>query len=124
MALIFQLGPASATAVTLLPEWDFTAPKKQLKSETRTQTGRLFRHLWANYESYKVPLEYVPASVANVVNSWWATQTNLILFITSSTATEVHSVQIMNDNAPLAKFHEPYDDYYDGVIELESVGGV
>ena len=116
----FELGITSATVATLYPEWDYKGGKKQIRSEHRTRAGRLYLYNWGDYEAYKFKVDWVPASDAALVNSWWEANSELLLFITSSTATEVHSVMLMNDETPLLQFTKPYDNYYKGKIELES----
>ena len=64
-------------------------------------------------------MEFVPSSEAGIINEWWDDGEKLILFITSGSATEVHSVQIANGDKPFSKFSKPYDNLYKGVIELE-----
>ena len=53
-----------------------------------------------------------------VVNSWWESNTELLFMKVGGT--QVYSVRIENNNAPIRKFVEPYDDLYEGKIELET----
>lgn len=117
----FELGITSADAVTLYPEFNYAGGKKEIRSDHRTKSGRAYIYVWGDYERFKFDLEFVPASDAALLNSWWEDKTELLFFITSDSTTEVHSVMIMNDETPLRSFNKPYDDYYRGkAILLES----
>jgi hypothetical protein len=121
MSLVFELGPTSATAVTITPTPEYGAPKQQVRSQTRTRNGRLFVHKFGSFERFNIPLEFVPASVQTLVASWWDTNTNLLLFITSDSVTEIHSVMLLNQEQPLNTFQNPYTDLYQGSLILEGV---
>jgi hypothetical protein len=117
----FELGISSSDAITLFPEFSYEGGKKQIRSDHRTKSGRMYRYTWGDYDRFKFDLEWVAGTDASVVNSWWESDTELLFFITSSTATEVHSVMIMNNESPLRSFNKPYDDYYRGkAILLET----
>jgi len=119
MSTTFELGPTSATAVTLYPEWDYWNGEKQVRTEKRAKSGRLRVYKWYDYERIDFGLNWVPASDAAVVNSWWDSNTELLWFVTSDSTTEVHSVMILNEETPLAAYNKPYNNYYKGKIELE-----
>lgn len=119
MSTTFELGPTSATAVTLYPEWDYWQGEKQMRTETRAKSGRLRLYKWYDYDRIDFGLNWVPASDAALVNSWWDSNTELLFFVTSDSITEVHSVMLMNDDTPLAAYNKPYNNYFTGRIELE-----
>lgn len=119
MALIFKLGISSVDAITIRPEYSASFGEKQIRSEVLTQRGRRYVYKWGDYEEIKLPVDYVSGTNASVINSWWDTNTELLFFITSDTATEVHSVFITNKSRPLAKYVKPYDTYLKGTIQLE-----
>lgn len=120
MSLVFELGISSATTVTLNPEYDYAAPSTQLRSETRTRTGKRYEYKWGSYDKFKMSVQFVTASDASLVNSWWDARSELLLFITSDSTTEVHSVMLMNDDKPFSQFQKPYVNLYRGKIELET----
>ena len=120
MSLIFELGINSADAVTLYPNYDYEAPEIKIKDKHRTASGRLFSYKWGSFQRFRFSTEYVPASVAALVNSWWSSEAQLLFFITSESATEVHSVMLVGDDQPLAEFSKPYIDKYRGRIVLET----
>ena len=119
MSTTYELGISSADAVTLYPEWDYSKGEKQVRTETRAKSGRLRVYKWYDYEKISFQNNWVPASDAALVNSWWDSNTKLLLLITSDSVTEVHSVMIMNDETPLAAYNKPYIEYFKGKIELE-----
>ena len=116
----YQLGISSADAVTLYPEWDYFNGETQIRNEHRSKSGRLRLYKWGDYRKIKFSLNWLPASDAALVNSWWDTNTELLFFVNSSTATEVHSVMLLNKESPLGSYNEPYNDYYKGKLELET----
>jgi hypothetical protein len=120
MALTFELGINSATAIQLYPEYDFKDATKIIESKHRTPTGRQYNYKWGNYERFEFSLNYVAEANASVVNSWWDSRTELLFFITSDTNTDVYSVMIMNKDNPLLGFNKPYDVYRKGKLILES----
>lgn len=116
----YELGTSSSTAIQIYPTFDLEIMKKQIRSERRAPTGKMRRYIWGDYWTTKVPVQFMPGSEATVINSWFDVGANLLFFITSDTATEIHSVFITNDSSPLFKHTMPYDEYYEGEIELET----
>lgn len=120
MSLVYELGTSSNTAIVLRPEYS-SKPKnrKQTRSDLRARTGVHYKYIWATYDKILLNLNYVPASDAAIVNSWWESGSDLLLFITSDSITEVRSVQVMNKEIPFSQFTKPYDNLMKGKIELE-----
>jgi hypothetical protein len=106
--------------VQLYPEWDYSLGERQIRSEHRSRSGRMWVYKWSDYTKINFKLNWVPASNAALVNSWWHDNAELLWFVTSDSTTEVHSVYIINDERPLAAYNKPYVDYYKGAIELET----
>lgn len=119
MALTFELGISSSDAVTLYPEYNYKGGEVQLRTEHRTKSGKMYLYKWGEYRKIQFNVNYLPASDASLVNSWWDTNTELLFFITSDTATEVHSVVLMNKDTPFQQFNKPYADKYKGKVLLE-----
>jgi len=119
MALTFQLGISSVDAITILPGYSSKFSEKQLRSEIRTQNGRAYIYKWGDYYQAKLKVDFISGANASIINSWWDTNTELLFFINSSTATEVHSVFIANKIKPLDTYIKPYDNYLKGAITLE-----
>jgi len=119
MSTTYELGISSADAVTLYPEWDYSKGERQVRTEHRSKSGKLKLYKWYDYEKIYFQNNWMTASNAALVNSWWDSNTELLFLITSSTVTEVHSVMIMNDETPMASYNKPYNDHFKGKIELE-----
>ena len=115
----FELGISSSDAVTLYPEWNYESGKIKIQAEHRTTTGALYQYKFSDYKRFDFSVNWIDSSVAALVNSWWDTNTDLLFFVTSGSATEVHSVHLMGTDTPLRKFDKPYDNYYKGKIHLE-----
>lgn len=84
MSLSFELGISSDTAIVLRPEYS-SKPKnrKQTRSDLRARNGALYKYIWSTYDKIKFNLEFVPSSDATIVNSWWESGTDLLLFVNS-----------------------------------------
>lgn len=119
MSIIFKLGINSNTAVTIRPDFDYELGKKQIRNDHRTRGGHLYMYKWSDYIKIKFKTEFVPATDAAVINSWFDTNTDLLWFVTSGGVTDVYSVVIVNDDTPLKAHTAPYAEYYSGKIELE-----
>ena len=120
MSLIYELGISSVDAVTLRPEYSSKPEnRKQTRSDLRARSGAFYKYIWATYDKILLNLNFVPASDASIVNSWWESGSDLLLFITSDSITEVRSVQVMNKEIPFSQFVKPYDNLMKGKIELE-----
>jgi len=115
----FELGISSANAVTFYPEWDYKAGKIQIRNEHRTRAGKLTLYKWSDYKTFEFEVNWVTASDASHVNSWFDTNTELLFLITSSGVTAVHSVMLVGKETPLAQYNKPYENYYKGSILLE-----
>lgn len=119
MSTTYELGISSADAVTLYPEWDYFKGERQVRTEHRSKSGKLKLYKWYDFEKISFQNNWVTASNAALVNSWWDSNTELLFLITSDSTTEVHSVMIMNDETPMAAYNKPYNDHFKGKIELE-----
>jgi len=119
-SLVVKLGPTSQQAITLNLKYNSTFSKYQMRADHRTLSGKLYVYLWSNYIKHKINVTYMQTSQAAIVNSWWQTNTELLLFITSDSNTEVQSVVLLNKEFPMTKFVKPYNTYMEGKLELES----
>lgn len=114
----YLLFPSSGNHVTLEPEWDFDRNDKKIEDVHRTRAGREYRYKWSSYRVFKFGNTFVTSGVAAVVNSWWDSNTNLLFM--KSGDTQVFSVRLVNKDLPFGRFQKPYDDLYQGNIELET----
>ena len=107
----------SANSVELMPEWDYEDGELAIRDDARSKTGRRFSYQWGTYGRFKVALKNVSSGSASIINSWWENNVDLLLLDAES---KVHSVHIMGNKTPLAKYVKPYDDEYMGAIILET----
>lgn len=115
----FELGTSSADAIQFYPEYDFAGDTEKIEDQIRTASGRLYAYVWGSYRKFEFNAEFVPAADAAVVNSWWESNTELLFFITSDTATEVNSVMLRGSKRPFRQYNQPYDNLMKGKILLE-----
>lgn len=121
MATSFTLGISSADAITIYEEKDISIGEEMGRVTTRTAEGHLHDLINGLYKQHTLSVEFFPASWTAIVNSWWGTQAPLLFFVTSGSggATDVHSVMIMGNNAPLNQMMSPNEDFFKGKITLE-----
>lgn len=119
MSTTYELGITSATAITLYPEYDLKIEEKQIRNEHRSKSGKLRVYKWGDYNRINFNVNWLAAADAAIVNSWWDSNTELLFFVTSDTATQVYSVMILNKETPMNQFNAPYREYYKGKILLE-----
>jgi len=116
----YALGPTWPLAVSLYPEYDLWIGKRQRRTDTRAKFGNLRTYKWYEQDKIEFSLNWLCASYASLINSWWDTNTKLQFYITSNNGpAEVHSLMLMNENEPLVAHNKPYIEYYRGEIRLE-----
>lgn len=120
MAYTFLLGPTSATAIQLGPEYTYADMYEKIQSSHRTKSGKAYVYKWGNYQRFSIPITNIPVSSASIINSWWETNTELLFFVTSDSGVRVNSVLISNKTVPFSQFAMPYDDEMNGSILLET----
>lgn len=108
----------STSSVSLYPNWDYEKADKKIENVHYTRSGRKYSYKWALTTKVKFTVENVTSSTMAMVNTWWASNQNL-LFMRQDT-TDIFSCQLSNKKTPIGKFVEPYMDEYLGTIELES----
>lgn len=116
--MAYALFVDSANSIEIAPERSMSRTDKPIDVAGKTWAGVLMRTRYGTRSSYKVPVEYVPASVAALVNSWW--EGGQALLFMEVGASEVYSVMITNKDQPITDPNTPYDDQFKGVLELET----
>lgn len=86
--LIFKLGISSVDAIRLYPDFDFQQSKVSIKNTHRAISGRARTYIWAEYDRFELPVDYVSGNNAAIINSWWLTDTQLLFFKTISITSE------------------------------------
>jgi len=108
----------SSNTVSFYPKWDMKRQDKKQQSEHRTRAGNLYRYNWGSYDQFRFSVDFVNSSDAAIVNSWWASDTEL-LFMDEDT-TQVHSVLMMSKTPPLTSRVKPMIDQFKGTIDLST----
>lgn len=116
--MAYRLFVDSSNGVSFEPEWDFDDGEQKIESAHRVKGGKRYSYLWSTYKKIKFKVMFVNSSDAAIVNSWWRTNTELLFKSESSTV--VNSVMIVDNSKPLSQFIQPYDDQYQGTINLET----
>jgi hypothetical protein len=86
VSLIYQLGVSSVDAVTLYPDFNFEFGKKKIQTNHKTKSGRAWNYLWSQYSRFDIPVEFIHGDNASIINSWWYSNTKLLLFKTYDTS--------------------------------------
>jgi hypothetical protein len=120
MALTFELGPTSATAVELFPEYDYKKRVVTNKSQHRATSGKQYTYIWGSWTEFEFSAHYVDENDAANVNSWFESNTELLFFVTSNSNTEVNSVRIQGEQSPFQELIKPYDNLYQGKLFLST----
>lgn len=117
-----MLFPSSSSHVDLYPEWDIKRETTKFESVHRTRSSKRTVYKWSEFDRWVLSLKDVTSSDASLINGWWSSNTELQF--TTDSGTTVSSVQLVNKKMPLGSYTEPYDDLYEGKIELEGINGV
>lgn len=117
MSTGFFLWSNSGDELQITPEYSATDDRVMMADKHRTAAGKLYSYKWATYRRWQLPVELVDSSFRFYINTWWLANEGLLF--TADSFTSVRTVLIMNDDLPISKFIEPYDNLYRGVIILE-----
>ena len=117
MVAAYRLIDSASNVVSLNPDYDFKREGKKIENSHRTRSGANYRYIWATYPRIKFKVEDLSSADACKINSWWASNTPLLLFDTGSTV--VISAYLVNTSEPIGEYMKPYIDQFRGTIELE-----
>lgn len=113
-----------ADPITLHPEYGFAAEARVRKAEHRTRAGFLHTYHWSRHGAWTVPLRYLSAAEAALLNWWWQTQRDLVFTLDTSDSEAMQIVRITNDTQPIGGKIRPYayaDEGWQGVLHLEAI---
>ena len=113
----FRLFVDSTSGVTVEVEYDYENSREKIEDRHRVRDGGQYVYKWSAFDKQSFSVMYVDSSFRALVNSWWESNTNLLF--KDENATEVFTVQITNDSLPISKFIKPYNNLWQGKIELE-----
>ena len=123
MAITYELGITSVTAIQFYPDWEYSNGDTMVKSKHRTRTGNLYQYKWNDYGKISFNATWVTSETKSIVNSWWSSQTKLLWFVNDGSTVDVSSVMLVNNEAPFKVNIKPYTEYWKGPIELEEYLG-
>jgi hypothetical protein len=109
-------------AIPLHPEWSFEERAQILRAQHRTRSGLLHTLVWEKFFAYTVPLRFLSDSHAALINWWWERQWALLLTLDTSDSESLYLVRIANETQPIGRRVRPYEDRWEGTLELESLG--
>ncbi len=125
MGDFYITGMSDVTCPILInPEWSFQDQETLILSEHRTQAGKLFSYLWGNIAKYRVPLRFVNSSEQSKFNDWWKNQDEVAFTLNSSETESTVFCRLRNQTKPINKFIEPYNDMFEGTLQLEGLENV
>lgn len=100
--------------------WGYDRAQEAIRDSYRAPGGTF--HKWDHgfFTSLEIPCAFMPAAGAAVINSWWQSSALCRLEISSGAASEVWSVQIVNDASPFDQRNKPHIDRFKGTVELST----
>ena len=94
------------------------------KKDIRTKGGKLFTYITpsASFRRFKIPMTFVASSDVSIINSYFATATNLRYIEDDTFPNSFYEVRIVGMQEPFDKFIKPYfRQHYAGEIIIETV---
>ena len=107
--------------ITIYPEYSFREQARVIESTHRTLAGNQLTYIWGKYFAYTVPLRFLPTSHADLINWWWENRFNLAFTLDTSDSESTYILGITNDRQPIDRRIRPYNDLWEGVLQLESI---
>ena len=115
---MYELGISSTDAIEIKPLWDYKVEDFKREVKSRTLIGKLYKATYGHYPKFDIDVEVVTSEHMTIINSWWESNAELLLFITSDSVTEINSVVLMNKDTPINRYYKN-TGYFKGSIELE-----
>ena len=100
--------------VSLDTDFEFQLTAELLVSRNSAVGGTLSQKLWGGYEQFNVPLRYLSGSDALQLNEWWADTDELVFYYDQTS----YNVYIVNQTTPIGSLERPYQDTWEGTLEL------
>lgn len=104
------------TSLSLEFDWESSRNAENVLNASRALGGRESKHLWANVKAFNLPLSAVPSSDAALINEWWRATTAVTLYFDATS----YSCYITGGQ-PFTKMMKPYQDRWDGTIQIERI---
>lgn len=111
-----------STFIELFPSWDYSENKILHQDNFRSLAGDLKTIAYDSYNTYTLPLTYVNSSIKSFINDLWQNQTKVFLVFNFPNSRENVPCRFENQLVPLGTFNIPYDNEWQGVVQLRSIG--
>ena len=107
--------------IIIHPEYSFLEQARTIQTQHRSIGGEYRVSVWEKYFAYSIPLRFLSNSHADLINWWWENKFNLVFTLNTSDSESMYITQIVNQQQPIGKRIRPYNDLWEGVIQLESI---
>ena len=89
------------------------------RDTARARGGALYSQNYTTYNRWEFEVSFVNSSTTKWINQWWAN--NDVLTLRPGYTTDVFTVRLIDDDAPIAKVEKGYVDYFHAKLILEEV---
>ena len=114
----YYLGITSVDQIEFFPDDDFQNGQIEESFHNRCDNSyKKYQEYIYNRISFKT--NNVQANNAAICNSWWSSQTKLKFFVVDSGGISVTDSMLVNNSIPFNSMPEPYQNEFQGAIELE-----
>ena len=119
----FYLDDISLRNYIELPTtYEYSATENLTRKDVRTKAGNLYSYIEpGSFRRFTLPLMHVNSAERSLINSWWATGSELRFVEDSTYPFSFSNVRIVGESEPLTKFMRPYNNEYEGELVLETV---
>ena len=108
--------------IELPTTYEYSATENLTRKDVRTKAGNLYSYIEpGSFRRFTLPLVHVNSADRSLVNSWWATGSELRFVEDSTYPFSFSNVRIVGEREPLTKFMPPYSSEYEGELVLETV---
>ena len=108
--------------VELPTTYEYSAAENLTRKDVRTKAGNLYSYIEpVSFRRFTLPLVHVNNADRSLINSWWATGSELRFVEDSTYPFSFSNVRIVGEREPLTKFMRPYNNEYEGELVLETV---
>lgn len=115
-SVLTQIDP-----IVLHPEYGLREQALVMQSRHRTRAGDAYAYRWGRYSAFQVPLRFLADSHADLINWWWEGGFYLAFTLDTSDSESIRVVRIANERQPIESRVAPYEDLWQGTLELESI---
>lgn len=105
--------------VSLYPKWDYKRTRQMDRSDHRVYSTNLFSYRWVCVDKIEMSLEWLEASSAALIRSWFENQSRVILTIDMDGSAPMQLFKLDAQTSPLKMMMNPA--YYQGKISLQSI---